>query len=389
MNQDQLLSFLWDLAGGQRWFPGRAGTPLGLKLGDCVGVDDAQLRPALLEVGFPDGHSDEYLIPLLLRDGKEPVDACDEGGILLEALHRRLPGFEALREVPSGLPARRFSGEQSNTTVFFGQALLAKVFRRIERGVNLDVEVHEVLAGTGLAAELYGRWRVNGADYAVFLEALHQPTDGYVLACRYAKEGRDFSSHAWALGDTLNRMHAVLAARLPTGTISGAQLAAACRQRFTAVVAEVEQVAPFAAAASSVFETVAAAILPAQRIHGDCHLGQAMLTQDRWVYVDFEGEPLKPLAERRLPDSPLRDVAGMLRSFGYARAEGEADEDWLLACRRAFLEGYGLDPNTPGVALAAYETDKAGYEVTYEARYRPNLMPVPLDFLASLSKEKH
>ena len=109
-----------------------------------------------------------------------------------------------------------------------------------------------------------------------------------------------------------------------------------------------------------------------------------LLTGGHWIYVDFEGEPLKSLEERRRPDSPLRDVAGMLRSFGYARAAGDADDGWLTACRRAFLTGYGLNPDLPDPLLAGFETDKAGYEVAYEARYRPHLIRVPLDFLSTL-----
>ena len=95
---------------------------------------------------------------------------------------------------------------------------------------------------------------------------------------------------------------------------------------------------------------------------------------------------MKPLEERRLPDSPLRDVAGMLRSFGYAAAAGGAPSGWLESCRRAFLEGYGLDPDAPNPVLDAYEIDKAGYEVAYESLYRPHLVQVPIDFLATLSR---
>lgn len=376
----ELQQQLWDLALSSRWFSGRSGRPVGVELGPWAGP---ALRPALLVVEFDDGHQERFHVPLLYRDG-EPTDACDEGGVLLRALHDEAPGFERYRAVAPGLPARRYAGEQSNTSVFFGDELLVKVFRRVEPGRSVDVELHAALAGTGVVAELYGAWTWDGTDLAVFLESLPEPTDGYVLACEYATEGRSFAEHSHALGEALATVHRVLAERLATATVDGAALAADCRRRFAAVVAEVDAVAPYADAAEAVFAAIDHARLPAQRVHGDCHLGQVLLSEGRWRYVDFEGEPLKSMEERRLPDSPLRDVAGMLRSFAYARAAGGASAGWLAECRSAFLRGYGIDADAGDPVLAAYETDKAGYEAVYEARFRPHLLQVPLQHLESL-----
>lgn len=386
MSEAGLTQTLWTLAEGQRWFSGRAGRPVGVELGDWAQLPDPGpgLRPAFLVVAFDDGHEERYLIPLLFDGDDDPVDACDHGAILLDLLRRQAPGFELLHAVEGDLPARRFTGEQSNTSIFYGSELLAKVFRRIEPGSNVDVELHRVLRGSGVVAELYGSWSVDGTDLAVFLEALPHPTDGYVLASEYASAGRDFSAEAHALGEALATVHRVLADKLGSGTVPGAEVAAGFRARFAEVERGFPEVRPFAGAVDAVFDRVADADVPVQRVHGDCHLGQVLLTGGRWIYVDFEGEPLKSLAERRLADSPLRDVAGMLRSFGYAQVAGDADERWLTRCRRAFLTGYGLDPDAPDPLLAGYETDKAGYEVTYESRYRPDLVRVPLDFLSSL-----
>ena len=179
-------------------------------------------------------------------------------------------------------------------------------------------------------------------------------------------------------------MHAALAERLPTGEVDGDQLAADFERRLDEVVAEVPQVAEHRDAALAALRRMAGRRLRAQRIHGDCHLGQVLLSRGQWRYVDFEGEPLKTLAERRLPDSPLRDVAGMLRSFDYAAAAGNAPTQWLDECRTSFLTGYGLDPNAPDEVLEAYEVDKAAYETVYESRYRPHLLRVPLTRLAAL-----
>jgi maltokinase len=122
----------------------------------------------------------------------------------------------------------------------------------------------------------------------------------------------------------------------------------------------------------------------AQRIHGDLHLGQCLRSPaGQWWLIDFEGEPSKPLAERRMPQPPVRDVAGMLRSFDYAaHSAGPSAEGWADACRAAYCSGYaevsGHDPRTDPVLLRAYETDKAIYEVVYEARHRPDWLPVPM-----------
>ncbi|MFT3886917.1 MAG: phosphotransferase [Arachnia sp.] len=380
---DELAQRLWELALPQRWFSGRDGTPLGVDLGEPLA--GGALRPALLNVGYAGGRVERYLIPLL--SFVEPLaDACDDAGILLDLLRDGAPGFHALRDIPAAGPARRFAGEQSNTNVFFGDQILMKLFRRIEPGENVDVELHRALAGTGVVAELYGTWSVDGADYAVFVEALRDPEDGYDLAKGFAARGEDIAVEARALGAALAVVHATLAERLPTATISGRELAASCRRRFAEIADAHPEAASFADAVALALDGVPDGPIPAQRVHGDCHLGQVLRTGGRWVYVDFEGEPLKSLEERRLPDSPLRDVAGMLRSFGYAAAAGGAPAGWLTAARRAFLTGYGLDPDAENPVLDAYEIDKAGYEVAYEARYRPHMVQVPIDFLATLPR---
>ncbi len=138
---------------------------------------------------------------------------------------------------------------------------------------------------------------------------------------------------------------------------------------------------------------------PLQRIHGDFHLGQVLDVPERgWVALDFEGEPLRPLAERVQPDLTARDVAGMLRSFDYAAgsvalADSPVDATaWAAACRAAFLDGYASVAGAPDAdaqtLTRALELDKALYEVVYEARNRPSWLPIPLGAVERLTTEE-
>ena len=155
----------------------------------------------------------------------------------------------------------------------------------------------------------------------------------------------------------------------------------------------------------SVFAAAAAlrAELPAQRIHGDLHLGQVLRTLTGWVVIDFEGEPSRSLADRRELRSPLQDIAGMLRSFDYAAHQlaltGHADAqhvyragEWSRRNRSAFCTGYasvtGSDPRDTGPLLRAFELYKAVYEVGYEHGHRPAWVQIPMGAIAELVKEQ-
>jgi maltokinase len=184
------------------------------------------------------------------------------------------------------------------------------------------------------------------------------------------------------------------------------------RRRLSAAVASVPALGEHAEALELVFARIGDAKGQAQRVHGDLHLGQTLRTAKGWKLVDFEGEPAKPLSERRLPDSPWRDVAGMLRSFDYAAQSVVKDlydsddpgpqityraREWVQRNREAFLTGYvearqeagggPLDADEQAL-VAAYEADKAVYEVLYEARNRPSWLDIPLGAIERIGADR-
>jgi predicted trehalose synthase len=161
------------------------------------------------------------------------------------------------------------------------------------------------------------------------------------------------------------------------------------RARLAVASKEVPGIAPLAEGITAVYAAAASGYLPRlQRIHGDLHLGQVLLAPDRgWVLIDFEGEPLRPMDERSRPDSTLRDIAGMLRSFDYvagslAHTDGTDARDWASEARRSYVDGYiassGFDVRAHRTLLDAFELDKAVYEAVYESRSRPTWVGIPL-----------
>ncbi len=179
------------------------------------------------------------------------------------------------------------------------------------------------------------------------------------------------------------------------------ELAEQMFRRLDMAIAAVPELARYADMIGDAFSNLAKLTepVPAQRVHGDYHLGQVMRTQTGWVVLDFEGEPASPLAQRRARSSPLRDVAGMLRSFDYAARHQllthpdrasltPVASDWVRRNGEAFCAGYaeagGLDPACNAVLLRALLLDKAVYEVIYEARNRPTWLAIPLESIAEM-----
>ncbi|WP_433892824.1 maltokinase N-terminal cap-like domain-containing protein [Streptomyces sp. CA-111067] len=320
-------------------------------------------------------------------------------------------------EPTAGLPERpapRVStAEQSNTSVVYGDAFILKLFRRVSPGTNPDLELSLALAraGSRRVAEPVAWFEAldggpqgdgGGAEpttLGVLQRFLPGSADGWALALASVAEDGDFTAEAAGLGRATAEVHASLAEALPVKPLDGAALeriASAMAARLAEAAAEVPAVRPFADGLRSAFDDLSklgasatAGPVLAQRIHGDLHLGQALRAADgEWVLIDFEGEPARPLAERRRMFPPVQDVAGMLRSFDYA-AHHSGNGPWAARHRDAFCAGYaavsGIDPREQPVLIRAFETDKAVYEARYEARHRPAWLPIPLSALARLA----
>jgi maltokinase len=315
--------------------------------------------------------------------------------------------------------------EQSNTSVVYGDDYILKLFRKIGAGTNPDLEVTRALAEAGATAIApplgwievgEGRGIEAGTTLALMQPFLRSANEGWQLAVTSVRDlyaeadlhadevGGDFAGEADRLGAATAEVHQLMREALPSRVADAAENAETAKlmhERLDAAVEVVAELAPYADDLRTAFDAVAGLPpgVPVQRIHGDLHLGQALRTDTGWVIIDFEGEPARTLAERTALMSPLRDVAGMLRSFDYAARHLLAEQpslrqleyraaEWAERNRDAFCTGYartaGRDPRDDGVLLRAFELDKAVYEVVYEARNRPTWLPIPLGSIERL-----
>jgi maltokinase len=456
-----MIGSLEQFIGSARWFGGKGRV---FTVGDVrrlgwlnqtpdAGPDAPRARIELATIEYDDGASELYQLPLAYyTDPQSRLEHAlvghwedDELGpvfvydalqdklatkLWLEAFERRhadgelvfhrLAGYDLDLDTLSSL----FSGEQSNSSVRFGEDSLMKVFRKITPGSNPDIEIHAALteAENEHIAALYGWIETTAGDgeepmqLAMLQQFLRTASDGWGLALASVRDlfaeadlhadevGGDFAAESHRLGVATAEVHDALTAQFPTESWGMQQLGAlaeAMKQRLDAAVEVVPDLADHLDGLRRAFDAVTTLTEPVvvQRIHADYHLGQTLRTVKGWKIVDFEGEPAKPLKERVQLDSAWRDVAGMLRSFDYAAHAVEADVEeegaqiayraleWVERNRAAFLDGYvEASDRTKGgelsgdqeVLLRAYEVDKAVYETVYEARNRPDWISIPL-----------
>jgi trehalose synthase-fused probable maltokinase len=455
---------------GRRWFSDK-GRPIadvdieGLHFGRANG---GALALVVMQVAFTDGGQAFYFAPLamtdhpqeaevIFRNGSALVDATPQpafGAWLVELLASAAtsgdghwvfasqPGASLLLEAARQQPATVLRGEQSNTSIRYGGAVIVKLVRRLQPAPNPEEEILRGLTGTGFSGvPAYvgaGTWiDDDGTAYPLLLAQAIVPNvgDGWSwtlrrlsdLVAAHREEADDAFAPERLLGQRTAELHVAL------GQVTGANFApdlpesdeveraqrrlhdaalqaiALLRERAGTLTADLRADVPRIEAGLREAATrgegfAAEADAPRIRVHGDYHLGQTLRTADGdWAIIDFEGEPARPVSERRQKTSALKDVAGMLRSFAYARGAAARSlanprdqtaqrrlREWEQGAREAFLEGYrevikaapmSLVPeDEPSFrqALAAWEIDKALYEIAYEARNRPDWIEIPL-----------
>jgi maltokinase len=330
-------------------------------------------------------------------------------------------------DLTAGLRARPITSEQSNTSLVFGNRYILKLFRKLTDGVNPDLMLHRALreAGSEQIAQPLGSISGDLDSGPVTIGMLQQfrsdAVDGWAMATTSVRDlmadpqakadevGGDFAGEAQRLGHAVAAVHADLQQALGQQEVNAGEFDRTVESMSSklAVVADmVPALAEYAPALNAAFERLRNLSTPVymQFIHGDLHLGQVLRTANGWLLIDFEGEPAAPAAERVALRSPLRDVAGMLRSFDYAAHQllvGQPDDDetlveraleWARRNRDAFCEGYAEvavgtigDPREHVDLLRAFELDKAVYEVAYEYANRPEWLAVPLSSIARLT----
>jgi len=437
---EKLAPLLGDFLPRQRWFAGheppaavslttldrRDGDPaLAWYLVDAVDAAGDRATYQVVLGGRPSPSERDFL------QGKERVTVGElDGWIWYDALVDPELALDVLNKVApdeSATVARPLPVEQSNTSLVYDERLILKLFRRVHPEPNPDVEITDVLGEAGFphVVPQLAELRYEGADLAVVRQYLLGSTDAWNLAHTSLRDllasglppeeaGGDFGPEAGTLGEVTGRLHLALADAFGTREADPAAWLDGFRAQLTrlsAAAAEPEGGEEGEEKAAALVDVAAVdAVLtdlvtgvdpgPAFRIHGDLHLGQFLLADAGWFVLDFEGEPVRPVAERQVASSPLRDVAGMVRSFHYAARTGLAEwgrdvdpelvalsEAWEARAVDQFWQAYqavpGIDVLLPADAddrrriLRAFELDKAVYEVTYEIAHRPDWVDIP------------
>lgn len=444
-----LNRILVDWLPGQRWFAGKDRTIAEVSTeADPLRDDDPEIWIAVATVRYASGQTESYFVPISLhaslddRLGHALIGEVSGGLWAHDALLDRdatsvwtdlladgsdLGWVHFTREpgamIPTHIPGDIMMAEQSNSSLVYGDEAIVKFFRRLENGVNPDVELHQALGPVRNEhiAPLLGSATIQRGNLTatIAMAQIYLPvaSDGWSLATTSVRDlfaeadlhpdevGGDFAAEAHRLGAATASVHTDLREVLPTTQADSAWLAAkaaAMVQRLDDAIEIVPQLVEHRKELVAAYDQLpeVGKDLTLQRIHGDFHLGQALRTAATWTILDFEGEPRWTIADRRELDTPLRDVAGMLRSFDYASRSLLLDEsdraasapqlayragEWSGRNRDAYCAGYadvaGSDPREQGAVLRAYEADKAVYEAVYEARHRPTWLDVPLQSL--------
>ena len=464
MDERSLIEYV----AGQRWYGAKSRTVSHSDVLDTVTIRqaDPQLALALVEMRYDTGAHDIY--QLLVAGGTEdlPFDGlAEDAGIAREIVSAMrtgltLQGSEGVAEFSpaddfSALgrelgAARLVSSEQSNSSVVFDEALILKVFRRLEPGINPELEMLRFLTEQGFRniPALGGWYAYSGGPLTATLGLLQEyvagAVGGWELALgEIASAPESFLDRLERLGEVTAHMHSALGADANDLAFAPEEPSVESLGLLTATVDEEiarvflslpdddERLAPILGRGEEVREqlrllTHAGSSGRVIRTHGDYHLGQTLWrgrpgasgvreprpggvgfadsasSQGDWIILDFEGEPARTLVERRRKRSPLRDVAGMLRSFAYAATAAELTRDadisadWEERARERFLESYLdtvdatlLPPGDAAIErlLAVFELEKAVYELRYELDNRPDWVGIPVTGIERLMQQ--
>ncbi len=429
----------------QRWFGSKASEVAHLNVLEAFTLRDEspQLVLALIEARFPTGTHEVYQVPIGIRPasdgwtdrviaevgGSTFYDALADPAHARELLHLMRAGADV--QAGEGMLTFRWSGgageggtvdvrpvgvEQSNSSIVFGEALILKAFRRVEPGVNPELELLRFLSEREFPhiAPIAGWFQYDGrlmdATLGVLQEYLAGAQEGWDFALdALASDPEAFLAELHSLGTVTGELHTALGSDPNDPAFAPEEPSGEAIPILTATIdEEIERIwvelpddpaiEPIRGRGQDVQEHLQAlaSVGTAGRVirtHGDYHLGQTMLADRGWVILDFEGEPARPMSQRRLKRSPLRDVAGMLRSFSYAAAGSgilrgaPPPADWEERARETFLKGYFdtveaslLPPGDEATRkmLSIFELEKAVYELRYELNNRPDWVAIPV-----------
>ncbi len=429
----------------QRWYASKTRAVAAIEIVESAALrEDPVLLLALVQARFATGTHELYQLPLGLRPGSEVPSSASiartKEWTVYDAVADPVQAIELLRRIDGGgeietadgrfyfhrangvatladdIQARLMGVEQSNSSIVFDDQLVLKVFRKLEPGINPELELLRFLTHRGFPniAPLHGWYDYEGQALAATLGVAQQffpdAVGGWELALEEIESYPEaFLERLESLGAVTAQLHTTLASDASDPAFSPEEPSQEALSLLTATIdedierifvrlPEDERVAPIIGRGQDVRERLAARsqIVVGGRVirtHGDYHLGQTLYTPRGWVIIDFEGEPARALPERRQKRSPLRDVASMLRSFAYATSAIEilrgrhSPPEFEQRARERFLARYfaEVDPTLLPAGQAAitnllsiFELEKAIYELQYELDNRPDWVSIPV-----------